>query len=422
ATNPIFRLGVGTLSLSGGMAIADRFALPAVAYDSIYITADNDSIFTNSNSVYYFTSLTGDALSAAKTAVAPTDPNALWLDSTALDKSTLGIRRRTVNGFEYTTTGFSLGSGDIVWKVTGDRVGTINNETLDWSNGRAVVFYGVSNPTLANTTPEWLSESASIQFKGANSFSHGLVLSTRGSISQAEASSLTVTGGNLSITQATSVALNNGGNSLGTVGAITTTGNLSLMSQGALTVSGNLVANSGTVTIGLVAGSSLHLTGNINSQGAISITSMGSATVTASGTMSTTAGLVTLSLGDRSSATLGGAITTQGKVQLGLGRDSSLTVSNISTDGEIAISLGTRGTMALSGDLLAKGLVDLSFGAGSTLTVTKALRSTGTGVTVELNDGTYDNLNGEAATASNGLTWTHEATNLTLNLGKVRVG
>ena len=450
----IFSLGAGRLTLSGGMAVANRFALPAVAYQSNYINAQNDTIFKSANPVYTFTSLIGDALTTAQAAVAEADPNALWLDATAFNQSSLGTRQRTTDGFEYSSTGFSQNTGDIVWQVTGDRVGTIETDVLRLSDGRALVFYGVNNQALPAMTPTWLSQSNSILFKGTNSFNSGLALSTQGSISQAEGSTLTVTGGNLSITGATTVTLANGGNSLGTVGAITTSGNLSLQSNGALTVSGSLnssgnltlavqspvaltvtgtgtlAANTGTVTITLATGSSLSLDGNVTSQGAINITSsgsqgsLGSAAVTVNGTLTTTVGSVTLSLGGRSTATVSGAITTQGKVQLGLGLDSSLTVGTITTDGDIAINLGNRGTMAIGGDLLAKGAVSLSLDTGSTLTVTKALRSSGTGVTVDLNGSTYDNLNGAATTATNGFAWTHEVTNLTLNLknGKIRVG
>ena len=453
AVNPIFKLGTGILSLSGGMAVSTRTALPGVNYQSSFINADNDTLYKDTNSVYYFTSLNGDALTAAKTTVSATDTNALWLDATALNQTSLGIRQLTTDGFQFTTTGFSQNTGDIVWKTAGDQIGSIKNETLDWTNGHAVVFYGVNNPTLAATIPEWLSESLSIRFHGANSFNSGLALRTKGTISQAENSTLTVSAGSLSITGATTVTLANGGNSLGTVGAITTDGNLSLRSdsalivsgkqtsggnititirdQAALQVTGELAAVSGTVTIGLGSGSgsSLSLDGNVTSQGAINITSsgsqgsLGSATVTINGTLTTTAGSVTLTLGGRSTATVAGAVATQGKIQLGLGDDSNLSVNNsLTNDGDLDIILGARGTMVIGGDLMAKGAVGISLGTGSTLTVTKAITSTGTGVTVNLKDGTYDNLNGATASATNGFSWTHKVSNLTLNLGKSKVG
>ena len=95
-------------------------------------------------------------------------------------------------------------------------------------DGHEVHFYGLTatSGTMPSTTPSWLSTSTGIIFDGVNSFSSGLTLASvvRSPRRRGRETSLSVTGGNLVVTDSTAITLSNSGNALGSLGALSSSG------------------------------------------------------------------------------------------------------------------------------------------------------------------------------------------------------
>ncbi|MCX8500104.1 MAG: hypothetical protein ORO03_00165, partial [Alphaproteobacteria bacterium] len=195
-TNAIFSIGsTGVLTLGGGLALATKTRSTGTpTYTSSYITsATEEATFNGAGAVYYFTSLTGAALTTAKLAV--TDTNAVWLDAAALTAANLGSKSVPSYNDSFTVSGLSeRTSGDYFWGTAGgiysEPTATVSTFTL--KDSRGVHFFGLTatSSTMPATTPSWLSSSTSLTFDGVNSFSNGLSLTSAGAITQATGATL----------------------------------------------------------------------------------------------------------------------------------------------------------------------------------------------------------------------------------------
>ncbi|MCX8501524.1 MAG: hypothetical protein ORO03_07510, partial [Alphaproteobacteria bacterium] len=119
ATNAVFSLGSGTLNLKGGLGLAvGGSGSSTTLYEGDYINASNDLAEASVTS-YYFTSLEGADLAAAKTRV--NDSAARWLSAAALTApgGALGTKYTGTGLAKYTSAGFSGSTGQILWKNAG---------------------------------------------------------------------------------------------------------------------------------------------------------------------------------------------------------------------------------------------------------------------------------------------------------------
>ncbi|MCX8501759.1 MAG: hypothetical protein ORO03_08730, partial [Alphaproteobacteria bacterium] len=284
ASAAIFRLGNGNLTLGGGVALANRTRNESGASwsNSNYITSQADEEkFTASDVVYYFTSDTGSALTANKSA-AGVGSKAFWLDASALSQDNLGSK--TVTGYtdHFTSSGLSeRASGDYFWAMSGfefqNSVGLTTVFAL--KSQRAVHFYNLVNPTISAANRAWLARSASLQFDGAsNRFNGGLTISSTGAITQASgnngnSNSLIISGGSLTVTGSSEITLTGNINQIAGFGALSSTGAITITNSQAASLNGNLTTTGSGATISLDnTNYSLTLGGNI-------VTSGGSVTI-----------------------------------------------------------------------------------------------------------------------------------------------
>ena len=257
ATNAVFNLGSGSLTLKGGLGFAQGGGQAGngnVYYDSNYITsAAEETAFTGATS-YYFTSLTGDALAAAKVGT-----TGFWLNASALSAGNLGTKYTGDSGTtlsKYSASGFSGSTGSIWWKNAGAVSGTnvVASPAFTLAGSKAVHFYGVTTMWSGADLPTTLTLASSITFDGANQFKNGLLLNCDCAVTQSSGSTLEVTGGNLAINATRGLNLSQTGNQLNSLGIISVgsnsvSANLSIASDTALTLNGSLSGQGGTITI-----------------------------------------------------------------------------------------------------------------------------------------------------------------------------
>ena len=249
---------------------------------------------------------------------------------------------------------------------------------------------------------------SSIQFIDANYFSGDLTLNSTGSITQKSGAGNTLSitgGGKLIVNDSSEITLNNSGNVLGRIGPLSSGGAIAIKTSAGMTLTGNIdaVGPIGLSALGVSIADSITVSG-----GDLSLTAgTGAVTQAAGKTLTLTDGkLIVLS---------------SSGITLGNSGNSIETLGALKSDG--AITIATTTNLTVTGD------IDASTTAGSTINLTatgmyltSAIRSTSGGaVTIALGKGTYNNLNGMAATTP-GLTWTTGNRDVELNLGLIESG
>ncbi|MCX8500408.1 MAG: hypothetical protein ORO03_01740, partial [Alphaproteobacteria bacterium] len=401
ATNPIFRIGDGILTLAGGVALANR-SRTVINPDysgSSYITSAADELkFTSPTVVYYFTSDTGAMLATDQAAVKVV--GAFWLNASALSATDLGFK--TDGGYtdNYTTSGLNDGAkGDYLWRVPGVITDNSPRKTFfTLAENRAVHFYELADPVMPTTTPLWLSRSKSLSFEGGNIFNAGLTIASAGAITQESGSF--VSGGNLVITSSSSITLTSVDNLIAGLGDLNSTGAISITTGRALTLNGDLTSGGAIdlTAVGVSFGKSITVSG-----GDLTLISNGGAVTQAAGTGLTITGSKLIVRG--STAII---LTNPGNWISSLGL--------LYTDGTIALTSERNLTLNsdLSGDGNSTVTITINNDAGLTLA-----HDIGTGSTVFLNlgKGSYDSRNGLAS-----YRWTTNIRNLTLTAGDIKAG
>ncbi|MCX8501818.1 MAG: hypothetical protein ORO03_09025, partial [Alphaproteobacteria bacterium] len=383
ATNPIFRLGTGTLTLGGGLVRATVGTDSSTqSYTSSYITSKTiEAKFNTEGVAYYFSSNVATADSALTTAGLS---NFFVLGAAALNATDLGYKTITSSSVTYTTGGLAeRATGDFHW---GDSTQPYTDNThrvvtFRLADGHEVNFYGLTNPAMPATTPSWLSTSTSITFHGANSFNSGLSLASAGAISQATGATLSVTGGNLVVTGSTAITLTNTGNALGNLGGMASTGAISITTtSGGITLSGAVISGGGDLTLS-AAGTITQATGStLNLNGGKLIVSSSTA--------------ITLNNSGNHIGTLGGLISSGA---IAITNDSRLILNNFT---------GAAG-----------GTMTITVNKDAGLTLASNANSIGGAVTLNLCKGSYDSRN---VTAS--YKWATTNQNLSLTAGDIKAG
>ena len=275
ATNAIFRLGTGILTVSGGLAIASRTRVASQpSYTGGYITSAADELkFSSPAVVYYFTSDTGGML--AEDQAAAQDSNGFWINGSALTAADLGFKSEGGTTDTYTSSGLNDGvTGDYLWRVPGVVISDPTNKTVFvLAENRAVHFYELANPTLPTVTPLWLSNSKSLSFDGGNIFNTGLTVASAGAITQSSGAFI-VSGGNLVVTRSSAIILNGKDNLFDSLGALTSSGAISIASgtSTGLILSRDIIAG-GAITL---TATGLSLSANITSRGGAVALNLGS--------------------------------------------------------------------------------------------------------------------------------------------------
>ena len=303
---------------------------------------------------------------------------------------------------------------------------------------QTVTFFGVT----ANS--DLVIDAKAVLFKNTNSFTN-LTITTYGtsgdgSVTQAAGSSVVVSG-SLTVTAATGsdVILTEGGNRIAAIAglsgrnlAVTTGGNLQFTGDANATgtssySSVNLIVDA----LKTVSGSTLTITasGDVTMNGSLSATA-GALSLTASGTGKTinfasggsiTASNATLPATDKGtvSITTKGATTIASSITAGdavtLTADDNLTLTG-------SISAAGTGLSVTKAKLLRIGGTGFTVTAGafsftvSGLTLTSAISTTGGAVTIDLNNGEFNDNN--SANQTDRFTWTSNNQNVTVkNLG-----
>ncbi|MCX8501999.1 MAG: hypothetical protein ORO03_09950, partial [Alphaproteobacteria bacterium] len=260
----IFKLGRGQIFATGVVRVASLPTGPAAAvfvsdYPD-YLTDGRDAV----RSQYYFTSLVGTDLAAAKQAKGNTG-TALWLPLAALTASRLG---RQITSYETPGSGgLSRDRGSIGW--SDGELQTSVDITL--ANGRGVHFYGVATTDSFSATPEavpsWLATASELVFDGRNQFDQGLRLVTSGAIRQSRDSALWVSGGELSLIAGGAITLDQSGNRLTSLGLIAAGEAVTIVSQGSLHLRGSFTVGGGGLSLTTAPGSDLILDGDLVSEG-----------------------------------------------------------------------------------------------------------------------------------------------------------
>ncbi|MDI9408711.1 MAG: filamentous hemagglutinin N-terminal domain-containing protein [Candidatus Pacebacteria bacterium] len=273
-TNPIFKLGTGGLTLSGG--VAESIDVPNnITYTSTTSGVTDAKVGDLYNNLtgnfqpgtYRFSGSVAISLSATVLSATPNIANILNLPGSLLAASTLKIGTKTTvttgSGAGQTANpGFSaglkrLGSGDVIrrtavaaqyttidvnllsgqaMKIDGVNTAAANVTTFAPSS---ITFSGTNSFTAAVS----LTATGAISIGGTNSFSTGLTLTAGSTITQT-GGTITVSGGNLKLTSTGAISLAQTGNSLGTIGQIDTqlSGGVTIWNKTDLRLNGSISA------------------------------------------------------------------------------------------------------------------------------------------------------------------------------------
>ncbi|MCX8502287.1 MAG: hypothetical protein ORO03_11480, partial [Alphaproteobacteria bacterium] len=221
----------------------------------------------------------------------------------------------------------------------------------------------------------------SLTFDGVNSFSNGLSLTSAGAITQATGATLSVIGGNLVVTNSTAITLTNTGNSLGSLGAVTSTGAISITTSAGMTLNNNISAGGaiGLTAVGVIFAETVTINGGdltLNSgTGTITQTAGKSLTITGGKLMVGSSSGITLTNSGNGIVNLGGLISSG------------------------AISIITSGAMALSGSLNSGGAIAVT---ATSLSITAGMAINGGNLSLTTTGGNITQTSGSTLTLFSG--------------------
>ena len=171
----------------------------------------------------------------------------------------------------------------------------------DLTASREISFVSVGSSATPFSLTSVLPTATAIIFTGDNNFSGDLTLNTSGTITETigASNSLRITGnGKLIVTGSSAITLNNSGNSLGSLGALSSSGSIVINSGTSLTLNGNIITTGSGATISLTA-TSLTLGAAITTSGGALSIDIGTTGVLTTGThiLSTSSRNLTLTAG-----------------------------------------------------------------------------------------------------------------------------
>ncbi|MCX8501973.1 MAG: hypothetical protein ORO03_09820, partial [Alphaproteobacteria bacterium] len=174
---------------------------------------------------------------------------------------------------------------------------------------KAVTFVSVGTSGAAVTVGT-LPTATSVLFTGANFLTGDVTLGANGAITQAVGSTLSITSGKLIVTGSSAITLTNTGNALGSLGALTSTGAISITTGAGMTLNNNISAGG---AIGLPA-TSMTLGSAVTTSGGAVTSSLGAAGVYATGgfTLNTSNQNLTLTAGSLTGAANDATVFTLG--------------------------------------------------------------------------------------------------------------
>ncbi|MDI9408751.1 MAG: filamentous hemagglutinin N-terminal domain-containing protein, partial [Candidatus Pacebacteria bacterium] len=237
----IFALGLGAIDNGMTGTIQTGILSPGTAettYSGGYITASNEAGFISTTDYYIVDVVSGKT----------NDDSHFWIKSDQLTNANLGSKTTVYTGATWTEGLQNKDDhglkGDIYFvaaQATPQNLTTTEVFALD--PRKSVYFNNVNNP-LSGATQSLIANNTTgtIYFDGTVSFNQGLTLQTAGAITQ-WSGTMTVSGGDLSLTATGGISLSQSGNSLGSLGTITNSGGGSISISnlgGDLALNGNI--------------------------------------------------------------------------------------------------------------------------------------------------------------------------------------